>query len=71
MFYDQMYNVCVLFQRPVLQYLNGEVDATKYGSPCLQWQYSNIVGDEDCLYLNVQTPSVSDHFLESLKVLGC
>ncbi|XP_065212693.1 carboxylesterase 5A isoform X2 [Planococcus citri] len=46
------------FARPVLKYMNGEIDATKYGSPCLQRQYSSTVGDEDCLFLNVYTPSV-------------
>ena len=39
-------------------YMNGEVNATEYGCPCLQVQYSNTVGDEDCLFLNVYTPSV-------------
>lgn len=46
------------FVRPVLKYMSGEIDATKYGNFCLQGQYPNIVGDEDCLFLNVYTPSV-------------
>ncbi|VVC39595.1 Carboxylesterase type B, conserved site,Carboxylesterase, type B,Alpha/Beta hydrolase fold [Cinara cedri] len=46
------------FQRPVLIRLSGEVDATKYGAPCPQPSFngSGIIGNEDCLFLNVYTP---------------
>ncbi|KAL5242815.1 hypothetical protein ACI65C_010225 [Semiaphis heraclei] len=46
------------FQRPSLVRLSGEVDATKFGSPCPQLSPdgSGLVGSEDCLFLNVFTP---------------
>lgn len=43
------------------------LDAMNEGSPCLQIDSlessDQIIGDEDCLYLNVYTPSVSNLFL--------
>ncbi|XP_015363502.1 PREDICTED: fatty acyl-CoA hydrolase precursor, medium chain [Diuraphis noxia] len=46
------------FQRPSLVRLSGEVDATKFGSPCPQLSSdgTGLVGSEDCLFLNVFTP---------------
>ncbi|XP_060869030.1 fatty acyl-CoA hydrolase precursor, medium chain isoform X2 [Metopolophium dirhodum] len=46
------------FQRPSFLRLSGEVDATKFGSPCPQLSSdgSGLVGSEDCLFLNVFTP---------------
>lgn len=40
--------------------LSGEVDATKYGPPCPQPSVNGnqIIGHEDCLFLNVYTPLV-------------
>ena len=36
----------------------NELDATKFGSFCPQWNFdvNKVVGDEDCLFLNVYTP---------------
>jgi para-nitrobenzyl esterase len=35
----------------------GERDASAFGPRCLQWEGDAIVGDEDCLTLNVWTPT--------------
>jgi hypothetical protein len=46
-------------------------NATNYGPFCLQndWYQNNVVGDEDCLFINVYTTQV-DHpfFLEQCKL---
>lgn len=51
------------FLRPRYKRLSGDINATKYGPPCLQPDQRNpyfIVGDEDCLLLNVFTPQMPD-----------
>lgn len=52
----------IISQRPIFTPLNGDIDASKYGSPCVQPTVdgSGIVGQEDCLFLNVYTPQVRD-----------
>ncbi len=35
------------------------LDATRFGARCPQMEGTNYVGDEDCLYLNVWTPSLT------------
>ncbi|KAI5713458.1 hypothetical protein M8J75_016594 [Diaphorina citri] len=49
------------FQRPKRRYLDGDIHAVKNGNPCLQPSPNDpkkVVGDEDCLTLNVYTPKI-------------
>lgn len=49
------------FQRPVRQYLAGELNATKQCLPCPQrdpYDKRRIIGHEDCLCLNVYAPKM-------------
>ncbi|KAF5274800.1 hypothetical protein FQR65_LT00383 [Abscondita terminalis] len=48
------------FLRPRQFYLSGDIDATAYPPPCLQPVpgQNGIIGDEDCLFLNVFTPNL-------------
>ncbi|XP_017770157.1 PREDICTED: carboxylesterase 4A-like isoform X2 [Nicrophorus vespilloides] len=50
------------FQRPRQYFLEGDIDATKYPPACLQNipGDSRIIGNEDCLFLNVFTPNLPD-----------
>lgn len=51
------------FLRPRFKRLEGDVDAKKYGAPCPQpdfYDENKIVGDEDCLILNIFTPKMPD-----------
>lgn len=51
------------FLRPRFRHLSGDINATQYGPPCPQpdQRYKNrVVGDEDCLLLNVFTPKMPD-----------
>jgi carboxylesterase type B len=51
------------FLRPKYKRLVGDVDAKKYGPPCPQPDYydeNKIIGDEDCLILNIFTPKMPD-----------
>lgn len=51
------------FTRPQYKRLAGDINATIYGPPCPQ-PLSNypqtIIGEEDCLLLNVFTPQMPD-----------
>ncbi|KAK2578728.1 hypothetical protein KPH14_007804 [Odynerus spinipes] len=52
------------FQRPRAAHLEGELNATTWGSPCPQPDYDavgKIVGSEDCLFLNIFTPALPDN----------
>uniref|UniRef100_A0A8D8PS43 Venom carboxylesterase-6 n=1 Tax=Cacopsylla melanoneura TaxID=428564 RepID=A0A8D8PS43_9HEMI len=48
------------FQRPIRKYLEGDVEASKNGNPCVQPSPDGkgVEGDEDCLTLNVYTPKI-------------
>lgn len=51
------------FTRPVYQRLLGDVNATMHGPPCAQPDPKNtsrVVGNEDCLLLNVFSPQMPD-----------
>lgn len=50
------------FMRPKFLRLQGDINATQYGAPCPQPgnDYGEIIGDEDCLILNVFTPQMPD-----------
>lgn len=47
-----------VFQRPRRLKLKGVINAQKYGPPCPQWYNGQIIGKEDCLFLNIFTPQV-------------
>ena len=45
------------FKSPVpVDRWEGIRQATKFGKPCLQYIYDKLMGDENCLYLNVYSP---------------
>merc|ERR1719516_105404 len=49
------------FMAPVLNKLEKELNATQFGSACLQYdlrQRGKLLGDEDCLFLNIYTPNI-------------
>lgn len=51
------------YARPVYKRLSGDINATRHGPPCIQphpQQPQRIVGEEDCLLLNVYTPQMPD-----------
>ncbi|XP_076246503.1 carboxylesterase 1E [Calliopsis andreniformis] len=51
------------FQRPIPVHLEGVINATKWGPPCPQpnnTRDGEVVGSEDCLFLNVFTPMLSE-----------
>jgi para-nitrobenzyl esterase len=48
------------FRPPMPLPLAGALDATLFGNQCLQGTSSNLVGDEDCLFLNVYRPANVD-----------
>lgn len=50
----------LIFKRPKQKFLEGEVNATNYPPPCIQPHpgTNNVVGDEDCLAVNVFTPEL-------------
>lgn len=51
------------YARPVYKRLAGDINATRHGSPCIQpdpYNPNRIIGDEDCLLLNVYTPRMPD-----------
>nr|NP_001259865.1 uncharacterized protein Dmel_CG5397, isoform B [Drosophila melanogaster]NP_608591.1 uncharacterized protein Dmel_CG5397, isoform A [Drosophila melanogaster]AAF51389.1 uncharacterized protein Dmel_CG5397, isoform A [Drosophila melanogaster]AAL28166.1 GH04232p [Drosophila melanogaster]AGB92402.1 uncharacterized protein Dmel_CG5397, isoform B [Drosophila melanogaster] len=51
------------YSRPVYKRLAGDFNATKHGPPCIQPHPQfpqRIIGDEDCLLLNVYTPQMPD-----------
>ncbi|XP_069689989.1 juvenile hormone esterase-like [Periplaneta americana] len=47
----------------------GELNATKPGNSCMQSLMSIYLGNEDCLYLNVHTPQVTESTSELLPVM--
>lgn len=51
------------FLRPKYRHLQGDINATLYGPPCPQPDPNRrgyIIGNEDCLLLNVFTPQMPD-----------
>ncbi|EDW03750.1 carboxylesterase 1F [Drosophila grimshawi] len=51
------------YSRPVYKRLGGDVNATRHGAPCIQphpQQPHRIIGDENCLLVNVYTPQMPD-----------
>ncbi|KAH8251222.1 hypothetical protein KR032_003277 [Drosophila birchii] len=51
------------YSRPVYKRLGGDFNATRHGPPCIQPHPQipqRIIGDEDCLLLNVYTPQMPD-----------
>ncbi|XP_017834845.1 carboxylesterase 1F [Drosophila busckii] len=51
------------YARPVYKRLAGDLDAKRHGPPCIQphpQQRGIIIGNEDCLLLNVYTPQMPD-----------
>ncbi|XP_055621466.1 carboxylesterase 1E-like [Toxorhynchites rutilus septentrionalis] len=51
------------FQRPRFQRLSGDIDAIHNGPPCPQPEPNNphrVIGNEDCLLLNIYTPQMPD-----------
>ncbi|KXJ68641.1 carboxylesterase 5A [Aedes albopictus] len=51
------------FQRPTFKRLSGDVNAIDNGPPCPQPEPNNpykVIGNEDCLLLNVFTPQMPD-----------
>ncbi|XP_015120783.1 pyrethroid hydrolase Ces2a [Diachasma alloeum] len=48
------------FQRARAVHLDGEYNATIWGPPCPQLHKGNVIGSEDCLFLNVFTPALPD-----------
>lgn len=46
------------FQAPVkAEPWTETIDAFEYGNRCVQYSDTHVVGDEDCLYLNVFVPA--------------
>ncbi|KAI4467459.1 carboxylesterase [Holotrichia oblita] len=50
------------FQRPKKYILEGNYNATEYPPPCIQPEpgTGNIIGKEDCLFLNIFTPALPE-----------
>lgn len=51
------------FSRPKYKRLQGDVSATSFGPPCPQpdpYNPNAVVGNEDCLLMNIMTPSMPD-----------
>ncbi|XP_037961186.1 carboxylesterase 1E [Teleopsis dalmanni] len=51
------------YARPLYKRLAGDVNATHHGPPCIQpdpYARNRIVGDENCLLLNIYTPQMPD-----------
>ncbi|KAM8715968.1 hypothetical protein ACLKA7_002929 [Drosophila subpalustris] len=51
------------YARPVYRRLGGDLNATRHGQPCIQphpGQPHRVIGDENCLLLNVYTPQMPD-----------
>uniref|UniRef100_A0A182VYJ0 Carboxylesterase type B domain-containing protein n=1 Tax=Anopheles minimus TaxID=112268 RepID=A0A182VYJ0_9DIPT len=49
--------------RPQYLHLSGDINATRYGPPCPQPKSDNpyrVIGNEDCLLLNIYTPQMPD-----------
>lgn len=53
------------FNRPKYRRLSGDVNATVFGPPCPQLDdKGNVIGQEDCLLLNIYTPHIPDENTE-------
>uniref|UniRef100_A0A182MJU3 Carboxylesterase type B domain-containing protein n=1 Tax=Anopheles culicifacies TaxID=139723 RepID=A0A182MJU3_9DIPT len=51
------------FTRPQYRHLSGDINATRNGPPCPQPKSDNpyrVIGNEDCLLLNIYTPQMPD-----------
>lgn len=51
------------YARPVYKRLAGDLNATRHGLPCVQphpQQRGRMIGDENCLLLNIYTPQMPD-----------
>ncbi|XP_011187375.2 carboxylesterase 1E [Zeugodacus cucurbitae] len=51
------------YARPVYKRMGGDINATQHGSPCVQpdpYDPRRVVGNENCLLLNVYTPHMPD-----------
>lgn len=60
------------FVRPEYERLAGDINATKFGVPCPQphpYYPSMILGDENCLTLNVYSPKMPDGTGDGLPVI--
>lgn len=49
-------------QRPRQFFLEGDINATQFPPPCVQPVpgENRIIGDEDCLFMNIFTPTLPD-----------
>ncbi|CAH1403699.1 unnamed protein product [Nezara viridula] len=57
------------FVRPLRLKPKGLIVANKFGPPCPQWWRGRLVGDEDCLHLNVFTPQLPENNSSSTPLL--
>ncbi|XP_014276597.1 esterase E4 [Halyomorpha halys] len=48
------------FVRPLRMKPKGLIVANKFGPPCPQWWRGRLVGEEDCLHLNIFTPQLPE-----------
>ncbi|XP_004531574.1 carboxylesterase 1E [Ceratitis capitata] len=63
MFYAEPPIGLLRYARPVYKRMAGDINATRFGQPCIQpdpYSPSRIVGNENCLLLNIYTPRMPD-----------